>query len=87
MDHRTSLAVETLLSLGKPQEWTPPSPATSSDCSEIPPGVERVEEEEIVVEDQGTVEKQLDSPIPGNVRKVKSFFCFVYKISLYPTHA
>ncbi len=32
MDQRTSLAVETLLSLG--QEWTPPSPATSNDFSE-----------------------------------------------------
>jgi krueppel-like factor 10/11 len=31
LDHRTSLAVETLLSLGRPQEWTPPSPASSTE--------------------------------------------------------
>lgn len=33
MDQRTSLAVETLLSLARQQEWTPPSPASSLDDS------------------------------------------------------
>ena len=35
LDHRTSLAVETLLSLGN-QEWTPPSPASSTDMDGMP---------------------------------------------------
>ena len=36
MDQRTSLAVETLLSLARQQEWTPPSPASSLDDSSTP---------------------------------------------------
>lgn len=72
MDQRTSLAVETLLSLGK-QEWTPPSPATSSDYSETPPGVARVVEEDNVVEEEQVITEELQEKEQQpsiNVKKV-----------------
>lgn len=63
MDDKTSLAVETLLSLGQ-QEWTPPSPATSSDCSERSPHAQSLVEEEEETEHQlakEDIKKVIDS--------------------------
>lgn len=66
MDQRTSLAVETLLSLARQQEWTPPSPASSTE--EMPVTVDtsslEIPQEETVIQEECSLEEEVYSEKP-----------------------